>query len=86
MTAVHQEKTVSFREFRKNLSAYLRDAEHGRAVVVTSRGKEVARLGPPPAIRRPLIELLGLFKDKIEMADDFDETPAEIIEAMESEV
>ena len=86
MSVAKQEKTVSVREFRKNVSTYLREAEKGHGVVVTSHGKEVARLGPPPSARRPVSELLGLFKGKIEMADDFDETPAELIEAMESDV
>ena len=85
MTAVKQEKTVNFRDFRKNLSAYLREAERGSAVVVTSRGKQVARLGPPPSAPRPRAELLGLFKHKIRLADDFDETPTELVDAMEND-
>ena len=86
MPDAQQEKSVNFREFRKNLSTYLREAARGSAVVVTSRGKEVARLGPPPAVQRPVAELLGMFKGKIQMADDFDETPADLIEAMERDV
>ena len=85
MASSAQEKTVNFREFRKNLSCYLREAERGGAVVVTSRGKSIARLGPPPTAMRPRAELLGMFKE-IQMADDFDDTPADMIEAMEQDI
>jgi prevent-host-death family protein len=72
--------TVNFRELRQNLAGYLRQARQGQEIVVTSRGQVVARIVPPaePA-RRPI----GLLKGEIRMADDFDETPADLIDAME---
>lgn len=86
MSAADQEKTVSFREFRRHLSLYLREAEQGGAIVVTSHGRQVARLGPPPVVKRPIAELLGAFKGKIQMAEDFDDTPVELIESMENDL
>jgi len=73
-------KSVNFRELRENLSDVLRQASLGTEFTVVSRGKVLARIGPPPhAGRRPL----GLLKGQIEMADDFDQTPADLIAAME---
>jgi antitoxin (DNA-binding transcriptional repressor) of toxin-antitoxin stability system len=75
-----ESKSVNFRELRENLSDVLRQASLGAEFTVMSRGKVLARIGPPPhAGRRPV----GLLKGKIHMADDFDETPADLIAAME---
>jgi len=74
--------TVSFRELRKNLSAFLRQARQGEEITVTSRGQVVARIMPPAEPqRRPI----GLLKGQIRMTDDFDETPADLIAAMEGD-
>lgn len=43
---------ISVRELKSRLSEYLRRAASGEELVVTSRGKEVARLLPPRARRR----------------------------------
>jgi len=73
-------KSVNFRELRENLADVLRQASLGAEFTIVSRGKVLARIGPPPhAGRRPL----GLLKGQIEMSDDFDETPADLIAAME---
>lgn len=40
---------VSIRELKNHLSAYLRRAQAGEEIVVTSRGKRVARLAKPLA-------------------------------------
>jgi hypothetical protein len=48
-------RKVNFREFRTNLSTYLREAHDGAE----------------------------MFKDRLQMAPDFDETPAELIDEME---
>jgi prevent-host-death family protein len=77
-------ESVNFREFRKNLAGYLRQARQGQEIVVTSRGEAVARLVPPAeAERKP--RQLGTLKGRIWIADDFDETPADIIAVMEGE-
>jgi prevent-host-death family protein len=75
-------QTVNFREFRENLSTFLRQAQEGAEFIVTSRGKTLARIGPPDALKpRPM----GLLKGQIRMAPDFDETPADLIAAMEGD-
>lgn len=43
---------VSVRELKSRLSEYLRKVAEGKELVVTSRGKEVARLLPPSAAQR----------------------------------
>ncbi len=74
--------TVNFRDLRKNLSGFLRQARQGEEITVTSRGQVVARIMPPAEpSRRPI----GVLKGQIHMADDFDETPADLIAAMEGD-
>jgi prevent-host-death family protein len=49
MAATHPasaSKTVGVRELRQNLSRYLKRVKEGETLVVTERGKEVARLTP----------------------------------------
>lgn len=43
---------ISVRELKSRLSEYLRKVAAGEEVVVTSHGREVARLVPPRARRR----------------------------------
>ena len=38
---------VSISEFRDHLKKYLEQAEKGEAIIVTSRGREVAAIVPP---------------------------------------
>jgi antitoxin (DNA-binding transcriptional repressor) of toxin-antitoxin stability system len=76
------ETQVSVRDLRRNLPSYLRQARQGASFLVTSRGKVVARLSAPaPAVAeaRPF----GLLRGRIRMAPDFDDTPADLIDAME---
>jgi prevent-host-death family protein len=56
---------VTVRELKSRLSEYLRKVAAGEEVVVTSRGKEVARLSPPRARRRAAstqAELIARFR------------------------
>jgi prevent-host-death family protein len=72
--------TVNFRELRKNLAGFLRMARLGDEIAVTSRGQVVARIVPPLApARRPI----GVLRGEIHLADDFDETPADLIKIMD---
>jgi prevent-host-death family protein len=75
---------VGVRELRRNLSGLLRDVRSGATVVVTSRNQVVALIQPPPrneeASRRP-----GRLRDRIWIAGDFDETPEELLGAMEGD-
>jgi antitoxin (DNA-binding transcriptional repressor) of toxin-antitoxin stability system len=73
---------VGVRELRANLSALLRQAQQGRTIEVVSRGQVLAQIGPPEGARKKPREF-GTLKGKIWIADDFDETPEEIIDAME---
>ena len=57
---------ISVRELKSRLSEYLRKVAAGEEVVVTSRGKEVARLSPPRARRRAAstqAELIARFRN-----------------------
>jgi prevent-host-death family protein len=45
---------VGVRELRQNLSRYLRDVKDGTTLVVTERGREVARLVPSGSGDSPL--------------------------------
>jgi prevent-host-death family protein len=74
--------TVSFRDLRKNLSGFLRQARQGQEIIVTSRGQVVARIMPPA---EPQPRPIGLLKGQIHMAEDFDDTPAGLIAAMEGD-
>ncbi len=57
---------ISVRELKSRLSECLRKVAAGEEVVVTSRGKAVARLSPPCARRRAVsaqAELIARFRD-----------------------
>lgn len=78
--------TVGVSELRADLSRFLERVRFGEEIVVVSRGVAVARLLPPaPAHTPDGKRRLGLLKGKIWIGDDFDETPREIIDAMESD-
>jgi prevent-host-death family protein len=79
------QKTVNFREFRKNLSGYLQQARQGSHFVVTSRGEEVARIVPPAPKPYQRRQLIGMFKGQLQMSPDLEETPTDLIAAMEGD-
>jgi prevent-host-death family protein len=63
---------VSTAEARAKFSALVKRAEAGEEIVITRRGKPVARIVPPLAQNdKPL--LLRALKGKIWIAPDFDE-------------
>lgn len=73
---------VPYRQFRDNLAAFLNQVREGEEIVVTVRGRDAARLLPPqPVAPRPF----GLLEGEIDMAPDFDQTPDDVIAAMEGE-
>ncbi|MEI9410765.1 type II toxin-antitoxin system prevent-host-death family antitoxin [Mesorhizobium sp. Ld1326N3] len=53
------------------LSELVRRAKAGEEIVLTRRGKAVARLLPPPG-KEDLLPRIGALKGKIRIADDFD--------------
>ena len=75
---------VGVREFRGNLTGFLRQARQGRSFLVMSRDQVLAEVGPPPRAelprRRP-----GALRGKIRMAPDFDTLPSDILAAMEGD-
>ncbi|MDE3876370.1 antitoxin of toxin-antitoxin stability system [Sinorhizobium meliloti] len=74
-------RRVGVREFRGNLSSFLKQVEEGQRFVLTSRHKVVAEIGPPSSdvvIRKP-----GALRGKIKVADDFDSLPEDVLKSME---
>lgn len=82
MTVLDTTLQIGVRELRENLSAYMRRVQGGAVIHVMSRDDVVAELRPPSpevqAPRRP-----GALRGKIRMAADFDQTPDDLIDAME---
>ncbi|EJC71730.1 antitoxin of toxin-antitoxin stability system [Rhizobium leguminosarum bv. trifolii WSM2012] len=74
-------RRVGVREFRGNLTSFLKQVEEGQRFVLTSHHKVVAEIGPPSAdfvMRKP-----GALRGKIKVADDFDRLPADVLKSME---
>ncbi len=47
-------RTAGIREVRQNITALIEQVKKGREIVITDRGKPVARLvGPPVQVRKP---------------------------------
>ena len=73
---------VGVRELRGNLTRYLSLASSGSSILVTSRDVVIAEIRPPSAkLRTP--RKSGTLRGQIQMADDFDILPADLIDAME---
>ncbi len=76
---------VGVRELRRGLTSYLRRAAAGESIIVTSRDKVIAQLGPPPAPASPP-RRRGALKGMIRMADDFDAWPKDVIDSFEADL
>jgi len=75
---------VNIHEAKTHLSRLLAEVEEGGEVVIGRAGKPVARLvryGASPAPRVP-----GAWRGQVEIAEDFDELPAEIAAAFRGEL
>jgi prevent-host-death family protein len=57
----HMNDRVGVRELRQNLSKYLDRVKDGEALVVTERGRQVARLIPAGAMAEPYVDLAERF-------------------------
>ncbi len=80
-----EETRISVRDLREHMSDHIRHVSSGGSVLVTSRGRAVARLVPvDPA--QPIERPFGFMKGRIRMAPDFDETPADILDAIDKDV
>ncbi len=75
---------VGVREFRTNLTGFLRQARQGRSFLVMSHDQVLAEVGPPRQAERPA-RRPGARRDKIRIAADFDRLPADVLAAMEGE-
>jgi antitoxin (DNA-binding transcriptional repressor) of toxin-antitoxin stability system len=66
---------VNVLDLRDDLASYLTQASHGDEVTVTSDGRPIAK--------KPRSALFGAMRGQISIAPDFDETPADILDAMD---
>jgi prevent-host-death family protein len=73
--------TVNVHEAKTQLSRLLDRAAAGEEIVVARAGRPVARLVPLAEPRTP--RLAGRLRGKISFADDFEGTPAWLVEAFE---
>ena len=70
---------VGMHEAKSQLSRLVDLAERGEEIVIQRSGRPVARLVAIER-RRPVAEAFGALRGQIELADDFDELPPDLIE------
>ena len=71
--------TVNVHEAKTHLSRLLEAVEAGEDVVIARAGKPIARLVPVAA--RIEARIPASWRGRVSIADDFDETPEELIAA-----
>jgi len=74
-------RTVNVQEAKTHLSRLLEEAAAGEEIVIAKAGKPYVRLVPCLPERSP--RALGGWEGKVWIADDFDETPAEVVRLFE---
>ena len=75
---------VAIAEGKAQFTELVRKAEAGEKIVITRHGRVVAELvGAGPA---PTHSLVGALKGQITIADDFDEMPVNLLEALDAPV
>jgi prevent-host-death family protein len=62
-------RTAGVREARQNLSALLDEVKKGREVVITERGRPVAKLVPPDRPRGKVVPNLQAFRRTMPVLD-----------------
>jgi prevent-host-death family protein len=62
-------RTAGVREARQNLSALLDEVRKGREIVITERGRPVAKLVPPDHARGKGVPNLASFRRKMPVLD-----------------
>jgi antitoxin (DNA-binding transcriptional repressor) of toxin-antitoxin stability system len=77
-----QPQRVGVREFRGNLTGFLRRARQGNSFLVMSHDQVLAEIRPPSKAERPR-RRPGALRGKIRMASDFDVLPPDVLAAME---
>jgi antitoxin (DNA-binding transcriptional repressor) of toxin-antitoxin stability system len=76
-------KLVGVHEAKTHLSRLLKDVAAGEEVVITSRGKAIATLGPPP--REHDRRIFGIDRGRFVVPDDFnDPLPDDLLDEFES--
>jgi len=73
---------VNVHEAKTHLSRLLDRVADGEEIVLGKSGRPIARLVPYRPTRAP--RKPGKLKGQIRITDDFDETPADVIDAFES--
>ena len=74
---------VGVRDLRSNLTRYLKAAERGDRVLVTSRDVVIAEIhAPSPSHRLPCRP--GALKGQIKIVENFDTWPDDLLAALES--
>ena len=62
-------RTAGVREARQNLSALLDEVKKGREIVITERGRAVAKLVPPDRARGAVVPNLAAFRRRMPVLD-----------------
>jgi len=75
-------RRVGVREFRGDLTGFLRQVRQGSSFLITSHDQVLAEVPPPPSAQRPR-RRPGALRGKIKMAPDFDTLPEDVLAAME---
>jgi antitoxin (DNA-binding transcriptional repressor) of toxin-antitoxin stability system len=75
-------RRIGVREFRGNMTNFLRLARQGTSFLITSHGEVVAEIHPPATVLRPQRQP-GALRGKIHMTADFDTLPEDVLTAME---
>jgi prevent-host-death family protein len=68
---------INIHEAKTHLSRLVEEVAAGAEIIIAKAGKPMARLMPLTGIVKP--KNLDLLKGKIEVPDDFNETPEEVI-------
>ena len=72
---------VGMHEAKTKLSQLVQRAEAGEDIVIARNGKPVARL-VPVAAAASLASVRGAWRGQVQLADDFDELPEDIADAL----
>jgi antitoxin (DNA-binding transcriptional repressor) of toxin-antitoxin stability system len=83
-TKASEPERVGVREFRGNLSGFLRQVRLGKSFLVMSHDQILAEVRPPPKTQRPR-RRPGALRGKIRLAPDFDVLPPDVLAAMEGD-
>jgi prevent-host-death family protein len=70
---------VNMHEAKRQLSRLVDLAEGGEEIIIERSGRPVARLVALPR-RRPVAQAFGALRGRVELTDDFDGLPAELVE------